>query len=233
MGKDTLWAMINLIESDDIARALGEWKPLYVNPTTLALACQSLIARSTFPPKPAELASACRKARNRVNGAVRFCEQLCEHAQRCDAVLLEFAPDEWRQAYAEPEYRKLVLPRMLDKHAIYGPRIDQARLAYGHDDVPFSDVPPSDDPNDEENFWVESEHNRNFRLALTRARQSFPELPPHPSWRVVLPAVEDQTNKPMAKIAACAASVPKRTKRSKTIKQGQPNVTENDDGIVH
>ena len=39
--------------------------------------------------------------------------------RRCDAVLLEFAPDEWRQPYLTATYQP-VLPRMLALHDIYG-----------------------------------------------------------------------------------------------------------------
>jgi hypothetical protein len=114
-----LAGMLDMIASDDIGVASGLWEPLHATPTVLALACKALIAKSTFAPKPAELHAACRQALYHLKLAHNAAHGLADLARKCDAVLLQFAPDEWQRPYRKAHYRR-VLPRMLELHAIYG-----------------------------------------------------------------------------------------------------------------
>ena len=118
--KDLLGGMVDMLEGDEIAIASGLWKPLHVSPVGLALACRKLIATSPpYPPKPPELYEACREAENSLGLAQQAADKVVDFVRRCDAVLLEFAHDEWERPYQTPEFRPL-LPRMLDLHATWG-----------------------------------------------------------------------------------------------------------------
>jgi hypothetical protein len=123
----------------------------------LALACKKLIATATFVPKPVELGKACREAGKKMRESETYCYELIEFVRRCDALALEFAPEQWRAPYLTPEYQPLV-HRMLELHSCFG---------NGDDDF-------WEDLGELEGF-EEKEWNRNFRLALERARAEFPE----------------------------------------------------------
>jgi hypothetical protein len=107
---DTMIGLV--VNGDPIALATGLWAPVNASPTSLALACQRLIACNTFVPKPAELAEACREARKAMRRAQDGTEQLRTYILRAEGVLLQFSRDEWRAPYLTPEFRPLV-PRVL------------------------------------------------------------------------------------------------------------------------
>jgi hypothetical protein len=179
--KEALGGMIELIEGDAVARATGLWQPLNVTPTILAIACRKLIATSKYVPKPVELAEACREAGGEVARAERYCEELADHVRRCDAMLLEFAPAQWREPYRLPQY-ETVVQRMLELHETWGNGDDEFSPYDGEDEG-----------------FPEKEKNRNFRLALDRAKAEFPS-----------PQLIEQTT---PALAACDAKPAKRTKR--------------------
>lgn len=143
-------AMLDLIESDDIARASKLWKPLGAWPAALALGCRALVATKIFTPKPAELAESVRAAVACLNNAERGCEALVDFVRRCDALLLEFDHARWRKPYLLPQFRPL-LPRLLALHEAWGDG---------------SDAFETGKPN-------------SFATALARVRAAeFPALPP-------------------------------------------------------
>jgi hypothetical protein len=183
--KELLGGMTELIEGDDLARASKFWKPLEAVPVTLSMACRKLIATSKFVPKPVELAEACREAMTELRSAERYCDELIGYVRRCDALLLEFAPEQWRVPYLTPEYAPIVY-QMLGEHGIYG-----------NGDPDFMDFPPEDDEP------PEKEHNRAFREALDRARLEFPEPD----------EIEQQPEQ--TKLAACAQAPAKKTHKPK------------------
>lgn len=114
-----LAAMVHLLEADGLARASRLWKPINVSPAALALAATKLIASQVFALKAAELAEACREAVKTMRKAEAACEALVDYVRKADAVLLAFAPDQWRVPWLMPEFRP-ILPRMLELHEIYG-----------------------------------------------------------------------------------------------------------------
>ncbi len=84
-------------------------------PTTLAMACRSLIRKSKFTPKPVELIEACRTASFRWRWARGFFSNL-EHSIRMrDAVLLLFASEKWTEPYYLEDYED-TLKCMLAAH---------------------------------------------------------------------------------------------------------------------
>jgi hypothetical protein len=182
-----LFAMVDMFASaGDVAAGRME-RPLYVSAVSLALACRELIAnKERFAPQPAEVAEACREADRHIRFAQIRCEQVVNRVRRSDAVLLEFAPEQWCEPYLTPQYRPMV-QRMLELHWDKG---------------------NSDDEFDPGLEWVdeseEKTHNQTFRLALQRAREQFPALPK------VEPA---EHAKP--RIAACNTTPAKRTHKPK------------------
>jgi hypothetical protein len=189
--KEALGGMIELIEGDAVARATGLWQPLNLTPAILAIACRKLIATSKFVPKPTELADACREAGREVARAECFCDELVDSVRRSDALLLEFAPDQWRAPYQLPQYQAIV-QRMLELHETWG-NGDEQFFAFA----------------DEDDEYSETEKNRNFRLALDRAKAEFPS--PQLIEQKAAAALTDQTSKPA--LAACAKPPAKKTKR--------------------
>lgn len=155
--RDIMLGMLDMLESGEVAAASGMWQPLRVSPVALALACRQLIATATFPPRAAELREACSKANCTLRSAQRRCHELVEYVRRRDAILLEFAPDEWRAPYLTPQYQNTV-QRLLELHAIDG-----------NGDEDFGAEEPDEDAPEEKPA------NRSFRLALMRARQEFPK----------------------------------------------------------
>jgi hypothetical protein len=121
--KGLLVGMVDMLESDALARASKMWEPIDASPAALALACRKLIATRTFVPRPAELAEAVREAVKRIDKAFKGCARLVEHVRKADAVLLEFAPKQWRVPYLTPTYRPL-LARMLELHETWGDESD-------------------------------------------------------------------------------------------------------------
>jgi hypothetical protein len=197
--KDVLDGMLALVEGDEVSRAFGDearlwsgadidqpWLPLNVTPISLALACRKLSATSKFVPKPVELAKACRDAGARLRSAETFCDELMDYVRRCDALLLEFAPEQWRAPYLTPEVAPIVHD-LLSDHAIYG----------NGDDEFYGEEP--------EEGYEEKEKNRAFREALDRAKLEFPK-PEEPE-------IEQQPEQ--AKIAACTKPPAKKTHKPK------------------
>jgi len=126
-GEDSagmLAGSLDMIESDEIARASGLWRPLAVSPAILALACRKLIATAKWV-KPCELRVACDEAGTNLMWAQQAADGLVDYVRRADAILLAFAPDEWRVPYQTPQFRP-VLELMLEKHEIYGDGTDEA-----------------------------------------------------------------------------------------------------------
>ena len=117
--KGLLVGMVEVLESDDIARGSKLWQPLDASPAALALACRTLVATTKFTPKPAELHTACRDAISVLRKAEDASGRLVGFIQRCDAILLEFAFERWRGPYGTPTFAP-ILPRMLDLHDTYG-----------------------------------------------------------------------------------------------------------------
>jgi hypothetical protein len=101
--------------SDDIGRASGLWRPLEVSPAVLALACRKLINTAIYPPKPAEVRAACKEAHDKLFFAQQGAESVVEQVRKADAILLEFAHEQWEQPWLMPQYRP-ALPRMLELH---------------------------------------------------------------------------------------------------------------------
>ena len=106
---------LSVLLSNDIALASELWRPLKLSPAILSLACRKLIATAIYQPKPAEVHAACEDAGNNLLWAYQAADELREYVRRADAVLLQFAPDEWRQPYQTPQYRP-ALARMLELH---------------------------------------------------------------------------------------------------------------------
>ena len=117
--------VLDMLEGDEIGRASGLWEPLNVTPAILALASRKLITTSVFPPKPAELRTACKEARDKLFWAQKAADETCEIARKADAVLLEFHRDEWERPWLLPQYRPL-LARMLSLHSA-------SAYEYGHE----------------------------------------------------------------------------------------------------
>ena len=128
--KDLLAGMLDMLEGDEIAIASGLWHPLRVTPAMLAIACRKLIATATFPPRPAELYAACREASRSLRSAHDACDGLCDYVRRLDAVLLQFAPEQWREPYLTAQYRPIV-QRMLSLHECFGDGFGKLRLGRG------------------------------------------------------------------------------------------------------
>jgi hypothetical protein len=112
-----------------------------------------------------------------------------DYVRRCDALLLEFAPEQWRAPYLTPELAPIVHD-LLSDHAIYGNGDDE-----------FCGEEP-------EEGYEEKEKNRAFREALDRAKLEFPELeePDEP---------EEIEQQPPEKIAACTKPPAKKTHKPK------------------
>jgi hypothetical protein len=104
-----------ILESDRVGRATGDWKPIGATPAVVALASRKILQTAVFPPKPSELANACRDARHTLAISQAWCEGWLEDLQAADALLLEFAREEWRQPYLLPHYQPMLAP-MLDAH---------------------------------------------------------------------------------------------------------------------
>jgi hypothetical protein len=111
--------MLDMIESEELGIATGLCQPMHLSAESLAIACRTLIANNKFIPKPAELHEACREAYRKLAAAFKTAEDLVMFVRRCDALLLEFAHDEWERPYLLSKYRQ-VLESMLELHSIYG-----------------------------------------------------------------------------------------------------------------
>ena len=92
---EVLAGMLDLLEGDETAIASEMWRPLQATPAMLALACRKLIATAIHPPRAAELHAACWEAGCQLKWAREAAEELVDFVRRCDALLLEFAHDEW------------------------------------------------------------------------------------------------------------------------------------------
>jgi hypothetical protein len=130
---DVLIAMLDMLESNDVADASGLWTPVDTAPAVLSLACRKLIASNTFKPKPAELREACREASNSLWSGLDASNKLVDFVRRCDVLLLEFDHDEWERPYLTPQYR-LILPKMLELHESEGDGSDAWLLESDWDD---------------------------------------------------------------------------------------------------
>ena len=84
-GKGKVEGAMYMLESDDIGRASGLWKPIEVTPAILALACLKLINTSVYSPKPAEVRAACEEARNTLWQAYRVADKLFKQVCKADA----------------------------------------------------------------------------------------------------------------------------------------------------
>jgi len=124
-NKEAIAAMLDIVESDDIARATSLWEPFEATPVTLALACRRLIATAKFVPQPCELHDALRTARISLISAKRDCETLVDFLRRADATILEFAP---REEWIAP-YQRATLELMLRLHASMGDAALRALVA--------------------------------------------------------------------------------------------------------
>lgn len=104
-----------ILESDRLGRVTDAWKPIGATPAVVAIAAKKILQTAIFAPKPAELAQACRDARHTLEGARGWCDSWLEDLQKADAILLEFAHDDWERPYLLPEHRPMLEP-MLRAH---------------------------------------------------------------------------------------------------------------------
>jgi hypothetical protein len=160
--RDALLGMTYMLESDEIAIASGMWEPLRLTETSLALACSKLIAATAtrFVPRPAELHAACVEARNNLLWAEQAARDLVDYTRRCDAVMLEFAPDEWERPYLLKPELQTTRQRMLELHDIYGD---------GGVDWDWGDDHP--------NAFREALEREKTKLALVSCSASIPDEP--------------------------------------------------------
>jgi hypothetical protein len=146
--KETMRAIIDVLTGDAIAMTTEMWLPVLATVPALALACRSLIATKTFVPKPCEFADEVRKAAMTLWAAETRCEAVVDYVRSVDAVLLEFAPEQWREPYLTEEFRP-ALPRMLELHDAIG----DGTVEFNHDDEP-----------------------NGFRKALAGAKAALPDM---------------------------------------------------------
>ena len=190
-GDGLLKGMLDMIESDEIARATGgdwrlsndcdaasRWRPLELTPAVLSLACRKLIASQVFELKPAELRKACVEARRSMQSAYGAADDFCDRFLESDAILLLHNHEQWERPYLSKYYRPL-LKRVLELHE------------------------------ESENYWDgprECEPPSPFQAAVEREQA-----------KLALPKPEQQTN---TAIAACAQPPTKKTGKPKRAKKG-------------
>jgi hypothetical protein len=122
---DAIDGMILMLEGQDIGAASGLWETARITPAVLALACRKLIATHKFKKllEPADLQEACCKAAASLQAASNKLDAFMREFLNVDAILLEFAHDEWEKSWLLPQYRPM-LARVLDLHATHGPARD-------------------------------------------------------------------------------------------------------------
>jgi hypothetical protein len=115
--EEVIEGMLCMLEGEaaGIGDATGLWKSVQITPAALSLACQTLIAKVKFPPKPSELLDACREASKKLQLAHARAVSFTLSFEAIDRILLEFAYDEWEKPYLLPQYRPL-LDRILNTH---------------------------------------------------------------------------------------------------------------------
>jgi hypothetical protein len=118
--EDGVEGMLSMIESQRMGAVSGLWAPVDITPTVLALACQKLLNVHGFPHlKPSDLHSACKDASSRIKWAYEDADEFVDEFVELDAVLLEFAHDEWEKPWLLPQYRPS-LGRVLQQHSHRG-----------------------------------------------------------------------------------------------------------------
>jgi hypothetical protein len=118
---DTLEGMLSMFgaEASGIGDLIGMWKTVDITSTVLAIACRAIIAKHKFNLiKPADLREACSDASRRLRNLAGRTESFLDEFREVDAILLEFAHDEWEQPWLLPQYRPL-LPRVLRGHSAH------------------------------------------------------------------------------------------------------------------
>ena len=81
--------------SDELGKQTGSWRPVKATPVTLLIAAQQILQTAIFPPKPAEIVKACREVRKKLQNAHTLCNRWLDDLQNADAILLDFAPEQW------------------------------------------------------------------------------------------------------------------------------------------
>src|SRR4029077_10006986 len=102
-----------------LGKLIDSWRPVKVTPTVLMIAAQQILQTAIFPPKPAEIVKICREVRKKLENAHALCNRWLDDLQKADAVLLEFAPEQWLRPYLLPQYQNALLA-MLQAHQYAG-----------------------------------------------------------------------------------------------------------------
>jgi hypothetical protein len=85
--------------SNEIARALGLWKPVPRHPLVLALAIKQLMAQKTFEPSEAELREALSAVEEKLRAQRRWVFMWLQEFDRADALLFAQDRPAWDAAY--------------------------------------------------------------------------------------------------------------------------------------
>jgi hypothetical protein len=95
---------------NDIGPATGLWREVPRHPVVVALAVLDLINKQVFSPAASELASACRRAHNRLSRQYQYMETIIKRLQCAEEILFDYARDEWAAIYAMKENRAALWP---------------------------------------------------------------------------------------------------------------------------
>lgn len=117
--KSLLEGALTALLSDELGKQTGSWRPVKATPVTLLIAAQQILQTAIFPPKPAEIVKACREVRKKLQNAHTLCNRWLDDLQNADAILLEFAPEQWVRPYTLPQYQDALLA-MLQAHQYAG-----------------------------------------------------------------------------------------------------------------
>ena len=112
-----------LLEGDSLAYGTGQWEPINATSEILAIAVHKFLHEEDrrFPPLPGEVAKKCREVKQMLAAAHWWCDSWLDGLKRADAILFEFAHDEWERPYLLPQFRESRL-RMLELHDDFGGR---------------------------------------------------------------------------------------------------------------
>jgi hypothetical protein len=104
-------ALATLLDGDEVAEAMGQ-EPINATPAVLAIAAQQLIRSAKYPPRPSEVAAACREARSMMRNRKAILDTWIDSLRKTDWKVLESDAERWRAAYPSATVRRL----MLDEH---------------------------------------------------------------------------------------------------------------------
>lgn len=118
-----------VIDGAAVAAATELWQPVSISPAILAMAALDLMCtRERFKPLPAELYAACCRAAGKLAEAHERCRKVIAQCRDADAVLLQFARDEWARPYQQTEFKR-AYQLMIEAHVAKERRDDDFEAA--------------------------------------------------------------------------------------------------------